>query len=196
MKKLALIVIIAALSITVSMSVAFAEKPWNLNGDYAMIASGACFHSTTGFSQTSENSGLYVPNAGAVIWSATTAATAYWTFESDGTGTVWSGKNYVIDYPPGNTIPPAVPQGAPASVNRMNQFGFTFTYTVTPYGDITVTPDPNPFNLPVLEGTVSQDKKTITLGSMNKLGGSPKGFAVCSVTRVLTKTANLPEPTP
>jgi hypothetical protein len=193
MKKLALIVTIAALSITVSMSVAFAEKPWNLNGDYAMIASGACFHSAKGF--TEPTAGLYVPSTDTanVVWSATTAATAYWTFESDGTGTVWSGKNYVIDFYPGNTVHAL---DAPDSVNRMNPFGFTFTYTVTPYGDITVTPDPNPFRLPVLEGTVSKDKKTITLGSMNKLGGSPKGDAVCSVTRVLTKTANLPEPTP
>ena len=199
MKKIAFVMIIAAISMFMSPVIASADgNHWwlgkRLNGDYAMTASGGCFHSSTGFSQTSPDSGLYIPNSAAVTWGATIAATAFWTFESDGTGTVWSGENYVIDFPPGNTMPVLFPTAAPASVNRMNPFSFAFTYTVTPYGDITVTPTPNPFGLPILEGTISQDKRTITLVSMNKLGGSPKGPAVCSVTRVLIKTANLPDP--
>ena len=199
MKKIVMIAIIAALSITVSMSIALAHRPWVLNGDYAMMASGACFHSTEGFTETITGSGLWVPstNSANVVWGAVTAATAFWTFEPDGTGSVWNGKNYVIDFYPGNIPAPAFGVGAAGSVDRMNGFNFTFTYEVTPYGDITVTPDDNFIAFyPVINGTISQDKKTITLVSLNKKGGSPKGPAVCSVTRVLTKTADHPEPTP
>jgi len=163
-----------------------------LNGDYAMTASGSCYHSSTGFSETIVGSGLYIPNEKSTTWSATIAATAFWAFEPNKTGTVWNGENYIIDFPPGDTLPPSIPEGEPASVNRMLPFSFTFTYTVTPYGDITITPD-NPI-FPVLEGTVSRDKKTITLVTLNKLGGSTKGPAICSITRFLIKTANLPEP--
>ena len=198
MKKV-LILIITVLSVFMLIAVASAGgehgEHWKrLNGDYAMIASGGCYHSTTGFSETSPGSGLYTPieNENTVIWSATVAATAFWTFEPDGTGTVWNGENYVIDFFPGDTVAPLFPPDAPPSVNRMNPFSFIFKYTVTRYGDITITPDSALF--PVLEGTVSQDKKTITLVSLNKLGGSPKGPAVCSITRILTNIANLPEP--
>ena len=66
MKKV-LILIITALSVFMLIAVASAGGEhgahWKrLNGDYAMIASGACFHSTAGFSETSTGSGLYIPN--------------------------------------------------------------------------------------------------------------------------------------
>lgn len=195
MKKLSLFLIVNVIFSLASVASAGSKHltHWKrLNGDYAMSAAGSCYHSFDGFSETEEGSGLYIPNEGSTTWSATIAATAFWSFEPNKTGTVWNGENYIIDFPPGDTLAPLFPPGEPASVNRMLPFSFTFTYTLTSYGDITITPD-NP-NFPVLEGTVSRDKKTITLVTLNKLGGSTKGPAICSITRILIKTANLPEP--
>jgi hypothetical protein len=161
---------------------------WRLHGDYVMTASGGCFHSSTGFN---ENGGKYSPNSKAVVWGATVAATAFWTFEPDGTGLVWGGTNYAIDFPPGETQP-LKKDGTLTGVSRSNPIGFTFHYVVDQYGDIAVTPD-NPI-FPAMKGTISFDRKTMTLSNFNTLGVSPKGAAVCSVTRVLTKAADQPEP--
>jgi hypothetical protein len=158
---------------------------WRLHGDYIMTASGGCFHSSKGF--TCDESGQCSPNEGAAVWGATTAATAFWTFEPDGTGQVWGGTNYVIDFPPGHTEP-----AGKTAVNRSNPISFTFHYVVDRYGDIVVTPDKPIF--PKMKGTISLDRMTMTLANFNTRGISPKGDAVCSVTRVLIKAADQPEP--
>lgn len=162
---------------------------WGLHGDYVMTASGGCFHSSTGFSA---KDGKYSPNPNGVVWGATVAATAFWTFELDGTGQVWGGTNYAIDFPPGETQPLKTDGVTLTGVSRSNPIGFTFHYVVDRHGDIIVTPD-NPL-FPTMKGTISLDRMTMTLSNFNTLGGSPKGAAVCSVTRVLIKAAGQPEP--
>jgi hypothetical protein len=128
MKKFAIVVIIAGLSIFVSAAVASdgGHGGKKLNGEYVMLATGSCLHSTLGFNSD------YTPitGNGSVVYAASTMAQAIWTFKTDGTGTV-EGDNFVIDYPPG------YPEKG--SKLRENHFAFSFTYEITREGVITVT---------------------------------------------------------
>jgi hypothetical protein len=176
MKKLILFVIITALSVAVASA-----QSRGVIGDYAMIANGNCLHSSCGFDTTTHvpTASCGTPSAPSKIWGATTTAQAFWTFKPNGTGSVEDGVLYAIDFPPGYE------NGDPATRNL--NFNFDFTYEVMPDGDITITPTADYSYFPVLEGNISSDRKTITIVSMDKLGGSPKGPAVCNTARVLTK---------
>ena len=195
MKKIALIGIIAALCMFMSAAVASAgDSHWGaIRGNYEMIATGSCLHSSLGFDPTTA-SGLqaWTPKAGSTVWGASTLTQGTWTFKRDGNGTL-TGINFVIDFPPvGSPDPPFF--GSP--VARQNAFtDFPFTYMVTHDGVITVQ-----LGSQTLDGMISKDHKTITLGSANQPGKFyyldengvyvQYGEVICSSGRVLIRVAD------
>lgn len=189
MKKLAVVVMIIAIASFMAVPMASADDhhTWGLHGDYAMIATGSCLHSTQGFTNQSEPNTppAWVPQSNSVVWGATTMAQATWTFKSDGTGAVL-GTNYVIDFPPnGSPSPPFYN----APVARQNPIGFSFGYTLTPDGGIEVKL-PNGFVLAV--GMISLDHKTITLWSANVVqpwivNSVQYGNVICNTGRLLIR---------
>jgi hypothetical protein len=149
---------------------------WGIQGEYAMIATGSCLHSTLGFD------GNLRPNPGSVVWGAPVMAQGLWTFEGDGTGFVLNLTNDVLTLPPGN--PPTTPIGASQTVSPR----VPFKYDVTPDGEITVRLGPLPI---LMAGMISLDHKTLTLGSANQVqpvGGT--SYAICNVGRVLIKLSD------
>lgn len=179
MKKIVYISIIAALSIIMFSAVVSADgHGWGkLHGVYEMIANGSCLHSTNDFNETED--GFFKPNmdseAAVVVWGATSMVQGTLIFNRDGSGTA-SGENYVIDFPPGRP--------GTGSIVRDGPFYFTFTFDVTHDGLITVKLT-NGFEL---NGMVSEDKKTITLGSAYQyIPASYGGPAYCNYGRVLIR---------
>jgi len=172
MKKLAVFVMLPALMLmAVTMASAGGNRWGVIHGEYAMIATGSCLHSTLGF-----NTNL-TPVTGSEVWGAGTMAQATWQFEHNGTGTV-KGTNYVIDFPPGGPI-------FGSAVARQNPIDFTFHYELTPDGEITVTFD-NPA-LPPAQGMISIDHKTMTLGTANQIQPFAVGKVICNTGRVLIR---------
>lgn len=151
-----------------------------VGGQYMMIATGSCLHSTSGFNETAPP---YIPkiNAHSKVWGATTMAQATWNFKNDGTGSA-VGINYATDFPPGGPIlkSPAV---------RQNPFVLNFSYEVTG-SSITITLSP----VSQLIGTVSEDENTLIIDSAYQVYnlGPPMGYAVCNTARVLTRVGDLP----
>jgi hypothetical protein len=192
MKKIALIVIIAALSTSMSVALALADdrdwRDWNpIKGEYAMIATGSCLHSPSGFKSTTPP---FIPNNIVGVWGATTMAQATWVFKHGGKGTL-DGVNYAIDFPPGNPLP--LFSGPDA---RNSSFGFDITYVVddsviTIKQFARVTP---PFQTQIAEliGTVSEDGNTITIPSAYQFYqfGLPMGDAVCNTARTLIRVGD------
>jgi len=175
MKKLFEIVSITALSFFISAAIVSADGKGfrGFHGVYEMIANGSCLHSTNDFYETED--GFFKPNGDSVVWGATSMVQGTLIFNRDGSGTA-SGENYVIDFPPG------LPGRGP--IVRDGPFGFSFTFEVTHEGVITVIL-PNGFEL---NGMISKDQKTVTLGSANQyipeIFGGP---AYCNYGRVLIR---------
>lgn len=189
MKKITLILFIAALSLFVSATVVTADDEYwrGFRGVYEMSATGSCLHSIDGWRDVSPP---YIPEVDSEVWAATTMSHGTWTFNRDGTGAA-EGENYVIDFPPGIT-PPGPPWLGSGPMARGNPFSFEFTYAVTHKGVITVTLGSG-F---VLEGRVSVNKKTITIPSAYQeydLTAYGLGYAVCNNARVLIQVKKIPD---
>lgn len=171
MKKLAVVLMIPALVILMAPLAFAGQAGWGaIHGTYAMMATGSCLHSTLGF----YGDLTPIPGEGSVVWGATTMAQAVWTFDSNGTGAVTHGWNYVLDFPPGSPT-----FGGP--IARQNAFSFNFHYEIDHDGVITIYP-PSP---PNILGVFSKDHKMVTLGSANYPQDSPVGPVICNTARTL-----------
>ena len=153
MKRLALIVIIAALCILpVTASAA------DIVGKYKMIASGSCIHSENGYDVAP--SGWLTAKPG-IVYAGTTTWRGTWNFYADGTGT-YTDRYYATVTPP-PTVPPPGHKGPPINVNggiRIfgdNAVAVTYTFDDAIH-EITVF-DGNA----VYKGDVSADETVITL---------------------------------
>jgi hypothetical protein len=198
MKKLALIVIVAALSMVPAVTLA---DGIHFSGVYEMSASGSCLHSENSY--TKDANGWYSPNPG-VVYAGTTVSNGTWVFKQDGTGTY----SYIMNA----TVTPPVPQyscdvTAPIPVpitggirifssshkdangNVVNEY--TFTYDMTKSGDITILTAEGD----TLEGSISIDKKAITLFDALRVkppvpAPCPWWSIICTATRTLIKVHN------
>jgi hypothetical protein len=194
MKKLSLIVIIAALFSFMSVGIASAkdkdQSRGGIQGTYEMIATGSCLHSPSGFEETTDTLGnpLYVPNDSEGVWGATTSAVGTWKFYSHGTGhaDIW---NYPIDFPPGSD------SWGPRA--RSQNLVYDTKYRV--HKDVIIiklyVPD-GTFSQQrgELVGSVSLDKKTLTIPTELQyinFGGPPLYTAVCNVMRILIQVGNV-----
>jgi hypothetical protein len=199
MKKYAQIVIIAALSMFMFAVMASGkdkdDRGGGIHGTYEMIATGSCIHSPTDFNVITDSFGnpqQYVPIDSEGVWGATTSAVGIWKFYSHGTGhaDIW---NYPIDFPPGSDL-----LGGPRA--RSQNLVYDIMYQVIK--DVIIIdlyfPDPDdPFVIKAghLEGSVSLDKKTITIPTLlqkiNFPEGSPLYTAVCNTMRILIQVGNV-----
>jgi hypothetical protein len=183
MKKLAVFLMIPALVLlTAAMASADWYYLWGVQGEYAMLATGTCLHSNSGFTQGSD--GAYRPNltkpdgTAAKVWSGSTIAEGIWTFKGDGTGTA-AVTNYII-------IPPPDPDPRVFTNPPVGNQTFSFSYQVASDGKITVNAPA--IGLPLLEGWVSLDlgHKTMTLRSANQVQ-HPGVDQICDVGRILIR---------
>jgi hypothetical protein len=195
MKKLAVLMMIPALAMFMVPALASANWDywWGIQGNWEMVASGSCLHSSNGFdlipatTTPTTQAEYYAPKAGGFVWAATTFAEATWTFERDGSGAV-SGWNYVIDFPPGRPVPIGTPPVSTQTPNvRKNPIAFKFHYSVAGNGDIVVTfdaPFAPPF-LPAMYGKVSISRMAMTLWSAYE--PQQGGVAICNTGRTLIR---------
>jgi len=183
-KKLAVVVMMIAVTTftTAAMAAAADHDEWAIHGEYAVVATGSCLHSTLGFENLIPPPGspVWTPKPGSVVWGAPIMWQGIWTFERNGTA-VASLTNNIITLPPGDPLGnPPTPPGA-----RPVHFLFPFTYQVTPDGEITVA-----FGQMTLIGMVSMDHKTLTLGSANQVQQIPGSKAICNVGCVLIRVSD------
>jgi hypothetical protein len=167
----------------------------NFQGTYEMSASGSCIHSQNGYTQN--GAGWYLPNDG-VVYAGTTVSNGTWIFKKKGTGTysylMYATVTPPIKPPPVQEPPCLIPGGIrifssshKVGENIVNEF--TFTYNITNFGDITIETEEGD----TLEGSISIDKKTITLFDTLR-EKAPAGATtcpwwtiICSATRTLIK---------
>jgi len=192
MKKLALIVIVAALSMVPTVTLAADHGGIHFSGVYEMSASGSCLHSENGY--TIDSNGWYSANSG-VIYAGTTVSNGTWVFKQDGTGT-YSYIMYATVTPPVQENPCVIPgirifssSHQDANGNVVNEY--TFTYDLTKSGDITILTAEGD----TLEGSISIDKKAITLFDALRVKGPGAGVCpwwsiICTATRTLIKVQN------
>ena len=135
MKKLALIVIVAALCMFISAAVASGDshRRRGFHGVYAMTATGSCFNS---FSEFVPGQVVTAPTA----FVATFVDEGIWTFERRGTGT-FSGNRFGMSLPPFKFS-----SAAPSEIK------FDFSYTITHDGEIEIVVDPLTFSAKFLAG--------------------------------------------
>jgi hypothetical protein len=186
MKKLAILVLISAF-LTFTAAKALAHDDDNgfkhFNGTYEMSASGSCIHSQNSFDL--KPSGWYVPKDG-VVYAGTTVSNGTWIFKKDGKGT-YSYLMYATVTPP--VKPPPSPCLIPGGIRIFSGDELTFTYQITPFGDITV----KTIEGDTLSGSISPDKKTITLFDalwIKAPAGAdtcPWWSIICTATRTLIK---------
>jgi hypothetical protein len=190
MKKIALIVIVAALSMAPAVTLANDNGWKHFSGVYEMSASGSCLHSQNGY--TIGSNGWYSANSG-VSYAGTTVSNGTWIFKKDGTGT-YSYIMYATVTPPVQPPPCDIPGGIrifssshkDANGNVVNEY--TFTYDITKFGDITILTAEGD----TLEGSISIDKKAITLFDALRVKGPgaavcPWWNIICTATRTLIK---------
>jgi|WetSurMetagenome_2_1015567.scaffolds.fasta_scaffold403454_1 hypothetical protein len=192
MKKLALIVLVAALSMTPAATLADGNGWKHFAGVYEMSASGSCIHSEGGYTIGSD--GWYSANAG-VIYAGTTVSNGTWTFDKNGTGT-YSYTMYATVTPPIQQPSPPIAGGiriftSDHKVGETVVGEYTFTYTIHPLGNITI----NTQEGDTLSGSISIDKKSITLFDAIRVKGPPPTSPywnpfyriICTATRTLIK---------
>jgi len=188
MKRLALIVIIAALCI-LPVTASAGDNGWkNFQGTYEMIASGNCIHSLNGFNETTLKANPGVVYAGTTAWIGT------WKFNKDGTGT-YSDKFYATVTPP--PLAETVAAGVSPVIGGIRTFednDVPFTFTVNAFGDITINEIPTTSNGYPVEytGSISTDKKQMHLIDTPRIKG-PFGYPfwslICSTARTLMKVS-------
>jgi hypothetical protein len=194
MKKLALIVIIAALSTLMSAAVASdsGHNWWDYNpykyfhGTYEMIASGSCSHSEAGWKGENGKFNLEAtpplyPVDPAQLYVGTTVTYGTWTFNKDGTGE-YTIRNYATILPGGS-----YPKDQPF-LKTQDPPTTKFTFVVNSFGDITV----DAAGIQII-GSISIDKNTMTLSNGNQVQDFTAyklGWAVCNSARTLIKVGN------
>jgi hypothetical protein len=203
MKKLALILIIAALFTFMSAAVVSADdKNWmGFHGEYAMTSAGFCLFSDNPFTPGSQAcDGSDTDNL--TCWGAQVVADGVWSFGPRGMGS-FTGHQYGMAPPPfafANVLPV--------------DLEFDFTYTVTNDGKITAAIVPGTFwgtwmaggrtgkkytvDIFNFHGMVSSDRKTVTLNSANELQHyttpdfPPETwwYGICNISRTLIRVDN------
>ena len=155
MKRITLLLTISVLSIFMLATVVFADGKGGktISGVYEMVARGNALISTTGFTETDNG---WIANAGGHVWGTIDMAYGTWEFKPDGTGTV-EGRNFAFDLPPGHPV-----HGPRA---RDNDFYFEFEYEITNGGAIHVWVTTPGLTMLEMEGTVSKDRKAMTLNN-------------------------------
>ena len=188
MKKFALILIVSLLCM-LPFTASAGSKGWkNFQGTYEMIASGSCVHSVEGWMDSSEPPKYnfevvkppFFPADPDKVYVATTVTYGTWTFNKDGTGT-FTLTNYATIFPGSEILDPQLLEQHPSGA---------FTFTVSPFGDITVTLGNQTFGFVELMGNISNDKKTMTLISANQVQDfNTIGlyWTVCNTARTLIK---------
>jgi hypothetical protein len=182
MKKLGLIVIVAALSTFMSAAVAsdsghgwwwFSNPFQYFHGTYEMIASGSCIHSEKGYDTN------HSPIPDGKVYAGTTVANGTWIFKIGGEGT-YSFTNYA-------TILPSADATPPLGIRVLTRNDLPFTYEITPFGDITV----HAGGIDLI-GSISIDRNTMTLLSANnvQLFDPPLWYTICNTARTLIKVGN------
>jgi hypothetical protein len=197
MKRLAILVLISAL-LTFTAAMALAHDDDNgfkhFSGTYEMSASGSCIHSQNGYYQNPI--GWYLPNDG-VVYAGTTVSNGTWIFKKNGTGTysyvMYATVTPPVKPPPVQEPPCLIPGGirifsSSHNVNENVVNEYTFTYDITKFGDITIETEEGD----TLEGSISIDKKTITLFDALRVKGPgsavcPWWNIICTATRTLIK---------
>ncbi len=192
MKKLAVVVMMIAMATFMAAAMASADDQggWSIPGEYAVIATGACLHSTGGFVNVNPNLAppIWVPADGSEVWGAPVMAYGTYTFERDGTVGV-SVTNNIITLPPGDPILFATyPHFVGARQVPPPLTPSPFTYQVAPDGVLTVWQGPL-----TLTGMVSTDHKTLTLANGDQVQpylpstAHPNSSAICNVGRILIR---------
>lgn len=214
MKKLALAVMLAALSTLLTPAIAPAWDEhfgwWVMHGSYEMTATGSCLHSTKGFDEIQGPPGspgpTYVPKSDSTVWGATTTTVATWVLYKDGTGYI-AGINYPIDFPPGSPGPPSgLPWGARA---RQGWVNYDLKYHLNGsdiFFEVFLPADPNSvpprakyaIKIGDWEGSVSLDKQTIIIPTVNQVFDLTKSapalyYAICNSARVLIRVGLAPK---
>jgi hypothetical protein len=193
MKKLVIIVMMIAIATFMAAAMASADDHdgWGIHGQYAVIATGACLHSTGGFVNVNPNPAappIWTPAEGSEVWGAPVMAYATYVFERDGTGGS-SVVNNIITLPPGDPILFAnYPHFVGARQVLPALTPTPFTYQVAHDGVLTVQQGPL-----TLTGMVSTDHKTLTLANGDQVqpylqsATHPNSSAICNVGRILIR---------
>jgi len=173
-KKLGVFVMVVAIAMFTAVAMASADDhDWKtIHGDYAITAGMSCFIAPSGFN------GNLIPNDPTTASSNSITFQGISTFNRDGTGRLDSTGVLIA--------PPPVPLPQFPHANAF-QFSFTFTYDVADDDTITIDADENSFQVTFdtgplppggvgftsdkysLSGRVSEDHKTLTLGSPTTL---------------------------
>jgi len=191
MKKIAFVMIIATLCMSPVIASAGGNGWKNFHGTYEMIASGSCMHSQDGWKDSSDPPKFdllaekppFYPVDPSKVYVGTTVAYGTWTFNKDSTGT-YTITNYATILPGSGFYPTTKPfllQQGPSA---------PFTFTVSPSGDITVTTGNTTIGIVELVGSISNDKKIMTLISANQvqdLRFLELYWTVCNTARTLIK---------
>jgi len=192
-KKLAVFAVIVAVAMFIAAAMASADdNKWNaFHGKYAATSMGSCLMTPKGFNP---NLTLVDPTTG--YMNSNTAQTI-WTFYPDGTGTAQGrgvGLNDILPY---------------YAAGSSNEISWQFTYNITHGGTITTDLIPGTYEGTFLQGPnkgftftfdklsdsgmVSQDHKTITLGSITEdvvkltTSNGIVHYGICFYGRVLTR---------
>jgi hypothetical protein len=188
MKKLTVFMMIAALALFIAPVIASAgDDGWtNFHGTYQMSASGSCLHSSEPYYQNTLRNNWWTAPAESKVYAGAAVANGTWIFE-DGGGT-YSQTIYATILPGGAASMPVGVGGSdvpvPLEVRVLPSSNVPFTYAITPSGDITVTTGGIE-----LIGSISIDKKTITLLSANNVQhfGGLFQYTICNFARTLIK---------
>jgi hypothetical protein len=193
MKKLAILVLISAL-LTFTAAMALANDDNNgfkhFSGTYAMSASGSCIHSQNEYGpETVGWPGYSYINAGGIVYAGPTVSKGTYVFKKDGTGT-YSYTMYATVTPPVQA--PPLPCTIPGGIRIFSADDLTFTYEITPFGNITVKAMDENGEEDTLSGSISADKKTMTLfdalrGKGPVSNACPWYNIMCTATRTLIK---------
>ncbi len=190
MKKLAVFMIIPALAMFMVPALASANWYywWGIQGTWEMSASGSCLHSSLEYFQNAQRNNWWTAPVDSKVYAGVTVANGTWTFESTGWNTgkgTYSQRIYATILPGGNaSIPVEVRVFPPLSVEQPTLV--EFTYEITPSRDITVTETGSGIKL---YGSISIDKKSMTLLSANNVQNfpAPFWFTICNTARTLIK---------
>lgn len=192
-KKLAVFVVIAAMAMFIAATMASADdNKWKaFHGKYAATSLGSCFLTGTGFypDLTAIDPTYVSPNSNTSL--------TIWTFHPDGTGTA-QGRGVGL-----NAWYPYIAAGS------ANEISWQFTYNITHDGTITTDLIPETYEGTFLQGPskgltftfdkisdsgmVSQDHKTITLGTVTEdvvkftRSNGTVLYGICFYGRVLTR---------
>jgi len=177
MKKLAVLLMIPALAMFMVPSLASANWYywWGIQGTWQMSASGSCLHSSEPYSQSA--AGGWIAPGTSNVYAGVTVANGTWIFKHGG-GT-YSQRIYATILPGGDI-------SIPVEVRVLAAKDVAFTYAITPSGDITVTQTNNGIQS---FGSISIDKKTMTLLTANNVQNFPAPFwyTICNTERTLIK---------